>query len=130
LWVTSIVNNAGEITGHGLKLCDFPKGHFITGPKVNKFVDERKGVTTSTESWTGPKWPCPWRKRIEKQWQTLMLKKFFYSKIWKWQFYDLNTFVYNKAWNVSLWRLWILTSKIQVFLFCMYFNACINPMKW
>jgi len=55
LLVTSVVNNAGEITGHGLQLRDFPKGYFITGLKVDKFVDERKGDTTSAESWTGPK---------------------------------------------------------------------------
>jgi len=53
LLVTSVINNAGEITGHGLKLHDFPKGHVITGLKIDKFVDERKGDTTSAESWTG-----------------------------------------------------------------------------
>jgi hypothetical protein len=32
-----------------LQLHDFPKGHFITGPKADKFVDERKGDKTSPD---------------------------------------------------------------------------------
>jgi hypothetical protein len=42
------MSNAGKITWHGWQIHDFPKGHFISVPKVaDELADQKKCDTTS-----------------------------------------------------------------------------------